>query len=205
MTHHYQPLLLPTRIDDLRPTQMTVGMREVAVKRHAWRESCAKQGAEFLGRHMIPVVIGPKHRPWLVDHHHLALALHLEGQEEVLASVIANLSHLGRDEFLTVMDNRSWLHPFDAMGVRQDYAELPRRLSKLKDDPYRSLAGVVLREGGYAKSQAPFAEFLWADFFRHRIDAKLLSHDFDRAARKALDLARSKQANHLPGWAGPST
>ncbi|MFZ8515581.1 ParB-like protein, partial [Staphylococcus aureus] len=80
--------------------------------------------------------IGPKQRPWLVDHHHLALALSLEGQEHVLASVIADLSHLGRDEFLTVMDNRSWLHPFDAHGVRQDYDKLPRRIGKLTDDPY---------------------------------------------------------------------
>ncbi|MGJ3647764.1 ParB-like protein [Sphingomonas sp. GlSt437] len=202
MTHDYQPLVTPTPIRDLRPTQMTVGMHEVALKRQAWRDKCEKEGPEFVGRHMIPVVIGPKQRPWLVDHHHLALALSLEGQEHVLASVIADLSHLGRDEFLTVMDNRSWLHPFDAHGVRQDYDKLPRRIGKLTDDPYRSLAGAVLREGGYAKSAAPFAEFLWADFFRRRIDAKLVGKHFDQATERALTLAKDQRADHLPGWAG---
>ena len=202
MKRDYQPLVTPTLIADLRPTQMTVGMREVALKRHAWREDCAKHGPDFLGRHMIPVVLGPKRRPWLVDHHHLALALYQEGQEHVLTSIIADLSHLGRREFLTVMDNRSWLHPFDAEGERHDYTKLPRRIAKLVDDPYRSLAGAIRRAGGYAKSSAPFAEFLWADFLRRRIDSKLVARDLDQATARALKLARNKAADHLPGWAG---
>jgi len=35
------PILHPLAIDDLRPTQITVGMREVEAKRRAWR---AKRG-----------------------------------------------------------------------------------------------------------------------------------------------------------------
>jgi hypothetical protein len=202
MKHDYQPILTPTLIRDLRPTQMTVGMHEVALKRRAWRDKSEDEGPQFVGQHMIPVVIGPKRRPWLIDHHHLALALFLEGQEHVLASVIADLSHLGRAEFLTVMDNHSWLHPFDVHGVRRDHDRLPRRIGKLADDPYRSLAGAVLRHGGYAKSTTPFAEFLWADFFRRRIDGRLVTRQFDKATRQGLALARDKRANHLPGWAG---
>ena len=33
-----EPVLHSTPIDSLRPTQMTVGMREVAQKRQAWRK-----------------------------------------------------------------------------------------------------------------------------------------------------------------------
>jgi len=38
-----EPILHPIAIDDLRPTQITVGMREVEAMRKAWR---AKQGTE---------------------------------------------------------------------------------------------------------------------------------------------------------------
>jgi len=200
MRHDYQPLLHPTEIASLRPTQMTVGYREVALKRTAWR-AAGEHGPEFLGRHMIPVVLGPRGRPWLIDHHHLALALHEEGQSHVLTSVVADLSHLKRAEFLTVMDNRSWLHPFDANGQRHPDHKLPKRIEKLADDPYRSLAGALRRAGGYAKSDAPFAEFLWADFLRRRVSPKKLD-DIDAATEAALKLARSRQATHLPGWAG---
>ena len=42
-------------------TQITVGMREVAAKRKHWRQAGKKnKGGEFLGKHMIPVILGPK-------------------------------------------------------------------------------------------------------------------------------------------------
>ena len=56
-----EPLLTTVTIVDLRPTQITVGMREVLAKRKRWRETAAK-GGKFLGKHMIPVILGPKHR-----------------------------------------------------------------------------------------------------------------------------------------------
>ena len=203
MARDYEPLLQPTKISALRPTQMTVGMREVARKRESWRERCAKDGPEFLGHHMIPVVLGPKGHPWLVDHHHLALALHEEGEQHVLISVVADLSHLKLSEFLTVLDNRSWIHPFDADGERHGYHKLPKSVTGLDDDPYRSLAGELRRVGAYAKSDTPFSEFLWADFLRRRIRSKLVQTRFEKAIDRAVKLARSKDASHLPGWAGP--
>jgi hypothetical protein len=33
---------------------------------------------------------------------------------------------------------------------------------------------------------------------------KLVDHDFARAMHKALQLAKSPDANYLPGWCGPS-
>ena len=38
---------------------MTVGMREVKEKRQRWREHKPRKRAELLGKHMIPVVLGP--------------------------------------------------------------------------------------------------------------------------------------------------
>jgi hypothetical protein len=150
-----EPQLHPVALVELRPTQMTIGFAEVAIKRAQWREHLASDGADFLGRHMIPVVIGPKQVPWLIDHDHLARALLEEGVAHLLVSVVAQLDHLDQRTFLTFMDNRNWLHPFDARGERRTYSDLPKKLSKLTDDPYRSLAGAVRNMGGYAKTNTP--------------------------------------------------
>ncbi|MGB8103448.1 MAG: ParB-like protein, partial [Pseudolabrys sp.] len=110
MTVVREPRLEPVDILDLRPTQMTVGMREVKAKREHWRDEKAKKGEKFLGKHMIPVILGPKHRHYVIDHHHLARALHDEGVKNVAVTVIANLSKLDRDTFWFVMDCHDWTH-----------------------------------------------------------------------------------------------
>ena len=48
-----------------------------------------------------------------------------------------------------------------------------------------------------------FAEFLWADFFRPRIKAKTIKTDFQTAIGEALKLAKTGDADYLPGWCGP--
>ena len=198
-----EPILIAVAIDDLRPTQITIGIHEVKAKRKRWRELAAKEGGVFLGKHMIPVVLGPKGRNYVVDHHHLARALHEEGVKEVAVTHIANLSKLDQDAFWTVMDNRSWMHPFDSSGKRRHYKDIPKRVADLADDPFRSLAGELRRAGGFAKDTTPFSEFLWADFLRRRMKRKAVERDFDRAVETAKKLAKSKDADYLPGWCGP--
>ena len=198
-----EPVLTTVAILDLRPTQITVGMREVAAKRKRWTEISDEKGGKFLGKHMIPVVLGPKDRNYVVDHHHLALALHEAGVKDVAVTAIANLSALDSDEFWTVMDNRNWMHPFDDAGVRRPYADIPKSVKELVDDPFRSLAGELRRAGGFAKDTTPFSEFLWADFLRRRLKRKAIERDFDHAIEQALALAKSSEANYLPGWCGP--
>jgi hypothetical protein len=198
------PFVKPIPIRELRPTQITVGMREVASKRARWREVGARKGAEFLGRHMIPVVLGPKDRHYIIDHHHLARALHEEGVKDVLISVVANLSKLEADGFWFVLDNRNWMHPFDDKGKRHHYADVPKQVSDMIDDPFRSLAGELRRAGGFAKDTTPFSEFLWADFLRRRIKRKAVEANFSRTLEKALQLAKSHEASYLPGWCGPT-
>jgi hypothetical protein len=196
-------VLTTVAIVDLRPTQITIGMREVLAKRKRWRETAGKKGGKFLGKHMIPVVLGPKHRYYVVDHHHLARALHDEGVKDVAVTVISNLSGLDGDAFWTVMDNRNWMHPYDADGRRRHYDDIPKSVTGLIDDPFRSLSGELRRAGGFAKDTAPFSEFLWADFLRRRLKRKAVQRDFDHAIEQALALAKSAEANYLPGWCGP--
>jgi hypothetical protein len=203
MTLVREPLIASVAIADLRPTQITVGMREVLTKRERWREMGVKKDQTFLGKHIIPVVLGPKQRHYVVDHHHLARALHDEGVKQVAIMVAFNLSQLDRDAFWKVMDNRNWMHPYDAEGVRRPYRYIPKSVSELIDDPFRSLAGELRRAGGFAKDTTPFSEFLWADFLRRRLKRKLLERDFDHAIETALELAKSQEASYLPGWCGP--
>ncbi len=198
-----EPLLHPVAIADLRPTQMTVGYREVTRKRRQWRDHAERSGGDFLGMHMIPVVLDPNHRPWMIDNHHLVRALHEEGVKHVLVRIVSDVSRVSGRLFKSFMDNRNWLHPFDAKGRRRSIGSIPRHIGKLTDDPYRSLAGELRRAGGYAKDDTPYAEFLWADFLRHRIAADLVEQDFDAAVTRALDVARRPRASYLPGWAGP--
>jgi hypothetical protein len=204
MTVVREPVVATVAIADLRPTQITVGMREVLAKRTRWREIGAKKGGKFLGRHIIPVILGPKLRHYVIDHHHLARALHDEGVKDLAVTVIVDLSALERDAFWTVMDNRNWMHSFDAEGRRRHYRDIPKSVSALVDDPFRSLAGELRRAGGFAKDTTPFSEFLWADFLRRRMKRKAVERDFDRAIEQALQLAKSADAGYLPGWCGPA-
>lgn len=198
-----EPRLQPVALADLRPTQITVGMHEVHAKREAWRAHAADKKADFLGKHLIPVVLGPRKKHYLIDHHHLALALVEEGVVDVAVSVVADLSALEPAAFWVYLDNRAWTHLYDADGVRQDHKMLPKDVKGLVDDPFRSLAGALRRAGGFAKETMPFAEFLWADFLRRRIKRKLAGKDAAVALKEALRLARSQDAAYLPGWCGP--
>ena len=205
-----EPVLHPVLIADLRPTQITVGMREVEAKRQAWRARLAKEdvkggtrAGEFLGSHAIPTILGPKGRYYVIDHHHLCRALHEEGQDSVLVNVVGDLSALAAGSFWFNMDCRGWCHPFDEAGRRRDAGDVPKAIADLRDDPYRSLAGELRFQGGYAKDTTPFSEFLWADFLRGRIKPKIIEADFAAAVAQALGLAKGAEAEYLPGWCGP--
>jgi hypothetical protein len=175
-----EPILKPVAIAALRPTQITVGMREVAERRKVWRAKKGAEAAEFIGRHMIRV-------------------------ESVFVTVTANLSKLDQNAFWVVLDNRGWMHPFDAKGRRRPYADIPKSIGGLIDDPFRSLAGELRRAGGFAKDTTPFSEFLWADFLRHRMTRSSVERRFERALKEAVRLSRLKDASYLPGWCGPSS
>jgi hypothetical protein len=198
-----EPRLHPVAIEDLRPTQMAVGMREVREKQAHWRAQKEDKKAEFLGAHLIPVVLGPRKRPYLIDHHHLARALHEEGVIQIAVTVVIDLSSLEPPAFWFYMENRALTFLYDAQGERQNHKKLPKHVSDMVDDPYRSLSGELRRAGGYAKDVTPFSEFLWSDFLRRRIKrGKAEDHPKD-ALDEAIKLAKSQDAAYLPGWCGP--
>ena len=179
-----EPSLHATPVLELRPTQMTLGMVEVSLKRKSWKAQNPKKLTDFLGHHMVPVVIGPGEQRFLIDHHHLARALHDEGVDSVFVTIVADFHKLDAPEFWNLMDFHGWTHPYDGKGRRRDYADLPKTVKDMEDDPYRSLAGQLRTIGGYAKDLTPFSEFIWADFLRRRIKPKDVRKDFSGALHR---------------------
>ncbi len=201
MTRVYRPLV-SAKLSDLRPTQLTVGYAEVLEKRKQWNEMDKKARKDLLARHWFPCILGPGGVHYVVDHHHLGLALIQEGVKSIWLVVLKDLSWLEPAQFWRVMDFHQWVHPYDQNGTRHDYEALPRHLTQLENDPYRSLAGQARVAGAFAKDSMPFSEFLWADFFRCKLKPDMLTQDFAGALKKAIKLARTEQARYLPGWAG---
>ena len=109
--------------------------------------------------------------------------------------------------FWRMMEFHRWAHPFDHKGKRRGYDAIPESIDGLRDDPYRSLAGCVRNAGGYAKDTQPYAEFLWADFFRSRIELAEIQpsrkgHLVPDVVARSVAMASGEAARYLPGWAG---
>jgi hypothetical protein len=189
-----------TALRQLLPTQLTVGMIEVREKAKHLAALKPKEAQAFLADHPMPAVIGPGGRHYITDHHHLARAALDAGIDSAFSSIEADLSKYGIEEFWREMDRNLWVHPLDQNGVRHHYALIPTDLMKLLDDVYRSLAAFVRNAGGYDKTLQPFAEFVWADFFRRNVAIEDIKANFNAAVETAIPLAHSHRAARLPGY-----
>ena len=206
MANTREPMLQPIPVLSLRPTQMTVGMREVKEKRKRWRErKMKKKQAELLGRHMIPVVLGPDQHYYVVDHHHLALSLHDEGVKDILVTVIGDLTMVERDAFWNVMDNKRWAIPTMPRASAAISGSFRRSVTELKDDP--SAASPVNCAAPAASPRTPrrSANSCGLISCAGRCRARAWKTDFAKAMEKALTLAKSEDAIYLPGWCGPAS
>jgi hypothetical protein len=209
-----------TSTDAMRPTQCSVGYLEVALKVQELRERAQKSGDldRYLKSHPIPAVLGPDSRMYLTDHHHMGLALVQlsnewdAGDNPALLNpfrfcsfqVIKDLSDrhdLSMKQFFVKLEEHHLSHPFDGQGKRVQ--ALPKYLSDLVDDPYRSLAGLARKAGAYDKVDAAFTEFQWADYLRDKVDIQLICKThLAQAIHQAVLLANAPGASGLPGYHG---
>lgn len=128
------------------------------------------------------VVIGPGHTLYLTDGHHSFTSFYEAGDGgpdvSVQVRVDADYSHLGHDAFWSrmVAERKAWLRDGRNAPIAPD--SLPTRIGLatagqsdgLQDDPYRSLV-YFARHIGYDNQGLPeFAEFMWADWLRPRLD-----------------------------------
>lgn len=183
-------------IRDIRPTQFGVGMVDVRAKREEFRQG-KKHAKNYLKENRAKIVIGPGGKYYLIDRHHLTRAAYMEGRAETYAEIVDNLAHMDEVKFWKTMEERRWVRLSDETGKARKLAELPRHIKDLKDDPYRSLAWVIRQSDAFRKTEIPFAEFEWADYFRKRIPIE--PGKWDEAVKEAIRLATMQGTKHLPG------
>jgi hypothetical protein len=189
-------------IEKVHPTQFAVGYWEV--KQRA--ANIARHGPSRLElyeeEHLALLVVGPGGEPYLVDGHHLCRAMLKAGRgTTVEARVVANWRDLPVAEFWNKMRQSNYVYPYDNQGRGPlDVARLPKKVTELTDDPYRSLAWAVRNRGGFQKTTGSFAEFQWANFFRKRIEIGRKEKDFEKAVKAALKICHSTEAKNLPGY-----
>lgn len=186
----------------MAPTQITAGMWEVDQKREMLRDYAKNPGElkKFIEKHPIRVVLGPENKAYIVDRHHLALAMVLEKFETAPIEIYKDFTNNSPATFWRKMQELQYVHLKDENGAPQPISALPATLLDLKDDPYRSIAAAVRNKGGFEKVKTPYAEFQWADYFRTLIKPEDVSADFDGAVDTAMKAARKPAASQLPGF-----
>jgi hypothetical protein len=192
---------LPVPLAEIRPTQMAVGMRSVEAKRRKIRRTVdsPRKLRRYLEKRLVPAVLGPSDAYYIIDHHHLSLALLQSDVDEVFVRVVGDLSDMPKRAFFDAMAALGWLHAYDSRGRTVCPTRLPSSLAQLRPDSYRDLAWSVRKTGGFIKTTVPFSEFAWANFFRRHIPESTLTRDFGLAHERAMQLASSYRARHLPG------
>ena len=194
------PKLQEAVLQELHPTQLTVGMIVVQDKRKHLAGMSPSSRQDFMQAHPMPAVVGPQGRLYITDHHHLGRAALDARVSTGFFLVEADLSKCTLEAFWKEMNENLWVHPLDENGVRHCYSMIPDKLGKLVDDVYRSLAGCVRDAGGFDKTTGAFAEFIWADFFRRNIAIETVRSDFETAVQAAKSLSQSKWAKNIPGY-----
>jgi hypothetical protein len=190
------------RLLSLRPCQFVLGQKEVEAKIAKMSSLSSKELNQYCNEHVIPVVVGPRNELYIIDHHHFARACWELGSDHYEVEVLKNLSRLSGTEFWNEMIRRHWVYLFDQFGMGPHApSALPSDIRCLADDPYRSLVWRLIDAGLIKKQKVPFFEFQWAAFFRMNLDVRLHSKsNFKAAIKLASKLAKSKGADHLPGF-----
>jgi hypothetical protein len=189
-------------IAKVHPTQFAVGYWEVKQRAANIAHHSPKGLAIYEEEHVALLVVGPGGEPYLVDGHHLCLAMLRAGRgTTVEARVVANWRDLPAAEFWRKMREKNYVYLYDNQGRGPlEVEKLPKKVTELTDDPYRSLAWEVRNRGGFQKTMAAFAEFQWANFFRKRIEIGRKEKDFEKAVKIGLKISHSTEAKNLPGY-----
>jgi hypothetical protein len=199
-----KPLMQTVRVADLRPSQFSLGGCEVRyhVGRYGKKISDKNTVFEDEDPDRIQVVLAPDGDVYIVDGHHHLAALDELGVKRVRVAVMKDWSRLpNMDVFWEKMANHQWVYLRDEKGKQRSVRDLPESLHAMADDPFRSIAWLVRKSGGYDKTDIPFAEFRWAEYFRSRIPLRSSANSsLRRAVQTGIELARQTSAEALPGY-----
>lgn len=187
-------------IDDLRPTQLTLGLEDVARREKKMALLGASELNVLLKKKSIPYVVGPKKEIYIVDHHHLCRALWtIDKKRALLGEELADWSDLDNKQFWKKMDSSGYCWAIDSHGHRRPYSAIPKHIRELTDNVWRSLARAV-RGRAFTNQDTPFQEFIWGDYFRTFMSERLIKQDFELAQKVATSISHLKEAEDLPGF-----
>jgi len=186
----------------IRPTQFAVGAREVQIKAEKMGAMGARELEKYLAGHPVDVILGPGNLYYAIDGHHFALAAQAIGIRWVCVEIHNDYSDLSLSDFWKKMIRNERVYLYRLGEGPLSPTRLPKRWDQMIDDPYRSLASAVKREGGFKKSKDSFAEFEWAEFFRQYIKIEEGEEAFQKAVHAGYVLAQSSLAEQLPGHNG---
>ncbi len=192
-------------INELRPTQISVGFEQVIEKEK--KISLKKQNLDkYLKRKLVPAIIGPHKQIYIIDHHHLSRAIYNLNLDYIYYKILEDWSKLSENDFWNKMKehNYIWLYNYEGKIIDLDTFKLllPKYIKDLKNDAFRSLAGIIRHKNGFIKTWTPYSEFIWANFFRNsnlnlEINALNIS---DSIINQAMLLAKSNAAKDLPEY-----
>ncbi|MFB2826717.1 ParB-like protein [Aeromonas veronii] len=189
-------------IDALHPTQGGVGQIQVDETQATLAGMSAKQLDKLMKKKEIPVVIAPDGSYWLVDRHHLTKALWQQGVKDARVKVIGRLQD--KANFWSQMQNNHWAWLKDEKGQPLTPEQLPTRIDKLPDYPYRTLAGLLQNAGYFRKDKRVyFVEFAWASWLGKQMQwVPVDSANLAARLQQAKRLACGSDAKELPGYPG---
>jgi hypothetical protein len=195
------------KIDDLRPTQYSLGMLSIDSKVSEIEKAYLKgKFNKYLKSKIAPAIIGPDNNYYITDRHHTSFAITKaaipEEYKVLKIKVLHNWSNLSFEEFEKKMIENKYVWLKDENHTERDFKGLPKSISDLTDDPYRSLAWKVRKAGGFQKVKVSYLEFYWGIFFKES-GIRLSNSSPDEVAtvlEVAINLAYSKKASHLPGF-----
>lgn len=178
---------------DIHPAQFQVSFMSIRHKSKNIKKMNTEELQAYLNKKVIPFIIGPDGKKWIIDRHHTSLSL-IAARDELASRGIAldeifvkfrflaDKSRLEWHDFFQWMEQKNYIYPFKN-GERLPFSSIPKTLGALTDDPYRGYAWFLRKVGFYEKEDTPFMEFLWADFLRKNIT---LGGSLDERTAKTL-------------------
>lgn len=163
--------LLEIPIADLKPTQMCVGLAEVQHRRKDFATDSLKERRKYLKGKPVPLVHSPAAGFWMLDRHHrLRGLLEIDPSATAFGYVVLELQEVEADLVLQILQQKGWLYLYNGRGQGpQPPSTLPKNLTELEDDPYRSLVWKLKQEGIIeAAPLIPFHEFRWGAWLRRK-------------------------------------
>ena len=196
-------------VDKLLPTQMSYSARETELLR-ASLEKIPRDETKNLFYEQIQkaqkIAIGPDGLyelgpiDWIRAHRSLKI-------RAMVCDVVVNLVSLSLTDFWGSLLMRKWVAPIDENGIGMYPIKKIPAMDHSMNDPYRGLVYEIRRRHGIERSDDPFADFKWANYFRKHVklkedseDKAASEHAFQSAATEALEWAHKTEAVGLPGF-----